>query len=105
MGWTRLARNALIGVSFLCLALPEAEALEIYAPAGVAAHMDDGLITQVRGGRGGGGGHRGGGGMHRGGGGMHRGGGMQHGGAAPGRRLSRRRRTGAARTWQASIAT
>ena len=49
-----------IGVSFLCLALPEAEALEIYAPAGVAAHMDDGLITQVRGGRGGGGMHRGG---------------------------------------------
>ena len=77
MGWTRLARNALIGVSFLCLALPEAEALEIYAPAGVAAHMDDGLITQVRGGRGGGGMHRGGG-MHLAAeayhGGMHRGG-------------------------------
>ena len=80
MRWTRLARNVLLGVSLLCLGLPEADALEIFAPPGVATHMDDGLITQVRGGarRGGGGMHRGGGGMHRGGGGMHRGGGGMH---------------------------
>ena len=75
MRWTRLARTMFLGVSLLCLGLPEAEALEIFAPPGVATHMDDGLITQVRGARRGGGGmHRGGGGMHRGGGGMHRGG-------------------------------
>ena len=99
MRWTRLARNACLGVSLLCLGLPEAEALEIFAPPGVAAHMDDGLITQVRGGRGGGGMrhggggmHRGGGGMHRGGGGMHRGGGAYRGGGAPWRRLPWRRR-------------
>ena len=55
MRWTRLARNACLGVSLLCLGLPEAEALEIFAPPSVAAHMDDGLITQVRGGRGAGG--------------------------------------------------
>ena len=55
MRWTHLARNVCLGVSLLCLGLPEAEALEIFAPPSVAAHMDDGLITQVRGGRGGGG--------------------------------------------------
>ena len=84
MRWTRLARTMFLGVSLLCLGLPEADALEIFAPPGVATHMDDGLITQVRGGarRGGGGMHRGGGGMHRGGGGMHRGGGEYRGGAA-----------------------
>ena len=70
MRWTHLARNALLGVSLFCLGLPEAEAIEIFAPPGIAAHMDDGLITQVRGGRGGGGMRHGGG--HRGG--MHRGG-------------------------------
>ena len=78
MRWTHLARNVFLGVSILCLGLPEADALEIFAPAGVAAHMDDGLLTQVRGGRGGGGMRHGGGGMHRGGGGMHRGGGGMH---------------------------
>ena len=62
MRWTRLARTMFLGVSLLCLGLPEAEALEIFAPPGVATHMDDGLITQVRGGA-----RRGGGGMHRGG--------------------------------------
>src|ERR1700691_1367979 len=80
MRWTRLARTMFLGVSLLCLGLPEAEALEIFAPPGVATHMDDGLITQVRGGaRRGGGVHRGGG-MHRRGGGMHRGGGAYRGG-------------------------
>src|ERR1700689_112777 len=84
MRWTRLARTMFLGVSLLCLGLPEAEALEIFAPPGVATHMDDALITQVRAGRRGGmrhggGMHRGGGGMHRGGGGMHRGGGAYRG--------------------------
>ena len=55
MRWTRLARNMFLGVSLVCLGLPEAEALEIFSPPSVAAQMDDGLITQVRGGRGGGG--------------------------------------------------
>jgi hypothetical protein len=72
MRLTPLARNAFLGVSLFCLGLPEAEAIEIFAPPDLAAHMDDGMITQVRGGRGGGGmRHHGGGrsGMHRGG--MH----------------------------------
>src|ERR1700722_12926401 len=86
MRWTHLARNMILGVSLLCLGLPEAEALEIFAPPGVATHMDDGLITQVRAGRGGGGMHRGGGGMHRGGGGMHRGGGGDRWGGGKARR-------------------
>jgi hypothetical protein len=77
--YMRLARNALLGVSLLCLGLPEAEAIEIFAPPGIAAHMDDGVIVQVRGGRGGGG-MRHGGGMHRGGG--MRGGGAYRGGGA-----------------------
>ena len=76
MRWTHLARNTFLGVSLFCLGLPEAEALEIFAPPGVATQMDDGFITQVRGGRGGGG-MRHGGGMHRGGGGMHRAGGLR----------------------------
>ena len=102
MRWTRLARNVFLGVSLVCLGLPEAEALEIFSPPGVAAQMDDGLITQVRGGRGAAeciaaagdtvaaeecigrrrraGMHRGGG-AYRGGGGAHRGGGRIAGGA------------------------
>jgi hypothetical protein len=54
MRWTRLARNALLGVSLFCLGLPEAEAIEIFAPPGIAAQTDDGMIVQVKGGRGGG---------------------------------------------------
>ena len=64
--------------TLLCFAAPQAEALEAYGAGAAATQLDDGLIVQVRGGRGGGARH-GGGGMHRGGGGMHRGGGM-HGG-------------------------
>ena len=52
MRWTRLARNAFLGVSLFCLGLPEAEAIEIFAPSGIAAHLDDSMIVQVRGGRG-----------------------------------------------------
>ena len=51
--YMRLARNALLGFSLLCLGLPEAQAIEIFAPPGITAHMDDGVIVQVRGGRGG----------------------------------------------------
>ncbi len=72
--------------TLLCFAAPQAQAIEVYGPGAVAAQLDDGLLVQVRGVRGGGGHrhggggmHRGGGGMHRGGGGMHRGGGMHHG--------------------------
>jgi len=72
MRLSRLARRAFLGVSLFCFALPEAEAIEVFAPPGLAAHMDEGMITQVV--RRGGGGGRGGG-MHRGG--MHRGG-MHH---------------------------
>ena len=67
--------------TLLCFAAPQAEAIEAYGAGPVATGLDDGLIVQVRGGRGGvrhgGGAHRGGG-MHRGGGSMHRGG-MHHG--------------------------
>jgi hypothetical protein len=72
--------------TLLCFAAPQAEAIEMYGAGTAATGLDDGLLVQVRGGRGGGGHrhggggmHRGGGGMHRGGGGAHRGGGMHHG--------------------------
>ena len=78
-------RNALFALALASLIAPEADAIEIFTGASPAAHMDDGLLTQVRGMRGGG--MRHGGGMHRGGmhggaryaGGVHRGG--MHGGA------------------------
>jgi hypothetical protein len=70
--------------TLLCFAAPQAEAIELYGTGTAATQLDDGLLIQVRGGRGGGGARHGGGGMHRGGGmhhggGMHRGGGMHHG--------------------------
>ena len=90
MNLSKLARGALVTVTLSCFGLPQAEAVEIFSPPGLAAHMNDDMVTQVRGGRGGGGRgggmHRGGGGMHRGGGGMHRGGGGMH---SAGRRLWR----------------
>ena len=87
MRLTPLARNAFLGVSLFCLGLPDAEAIEIFAPPVLAAHLDDGMITLARAGRGGGGmRHHGGGraGMHRGGmhhrpGGAHRPPGGMHG--------------------------
>ena len=85
MGWSNLARSALFGLAICCVAVPEAEAIEIFAPPGLAAHMDDGTIIQVRGGRGGGGVRRGGGGMRGGGmrgGGAYRGGGARYAGGA-----------------------
>ena len=80
MRCVRLARNALLGVSLLCLGLPEAEAIEIFGPPGISAHMDDGMIVQVVRRGGGGGVHRGGG--TRGGGGAYRGGGARFAGGA-----------------------
>ena len=46
--------------TLLCFAAPQAEALEAYGSGTTATQLDDGLIVQVRAGRGGGG-HRGGG--------------------------------------------
>ena len=78
MSWSSHLKNTLFALALAGLIAPEANAIEIYTGASPATQMDDGLLTQIR--RGGGGGmHRGGGGMHRGGGGMHRGG--MHGGA------------------------
>ena len=62
MRWSNLARSALFSVAICCVAMPEAEAIEIFAPPGLSAHMADGMVTQVRGGRGGGV-RRGGGGI------------------------------------------
>jgi hypothetical protein len=75
MRWSNFARSALSSVAICCVAIPEAEAIEIFAPPALAAHVTDGTITQVRfaaggGVRRGGGGYRGGmrGGGYRGGG-------------------------------------
>jgi hypothetical protein len=77
-----MKRFGLIGrgiaiATLLCFAAPQAEAIEVYGPGNAVTQLDDGLIVQVRGGRGGGAHRHGGGGMHRGGG-AHRGG-MHHG--------------------------
>ena len=78
MRWSNLARSALFSVAICCVAMPEAEAIEIFAPPGLSAHVADGMVTQVRGARGGvrhgGGGMRGGGAR---GGGAYRGGGAR----------------------------
>jgi hypothetical protein len=72
--------RAMAIATLICFAAPQAEAIEVYGAGAAPTQMDDGLLVQVRGGRGGGARH-GGGGMHRGGGGMHRaGGGMHRGG-------------------------
>ena len=80
MRWSNLARSALFSVAICCVAIPEAEAIEIFAPPGLSAHMADGMVTQVRGGRGGvrrGGGGTRGGGAYRGGGARVAGGGYR----------------------------
>lgn len=63
--------RAIAIATLMCFAAPQAEAIEAYGAGAAATQLDDGLIVQVRGGRGGG--------THRGGGGMHRGGGIHHG--------------------------
>ena len=67
-------KRALVVVTLSAFVAPQAEAIEVFSAGTSATHLDDGWITQVRGGggRGGGGMRHGGGGMHRGGGGMHR---------------------------------
>ena len=80
MRWSNLARSALFSVAICCVAMPEAEAIEIFAPPGLSAHMADGMVTQVRGGRGGvrhGGGGMRGGSAYRGGGARVAGGGYR----------------------------
>ncbi len=59
--------RAIAIATLVCFAAPQAEAIEAYGTGIGASQGDDGLLVQVRGGRGGGG-HRHGGGMHRGGG-------------------------------------
>ena len=59
-------KRAVVIATLCAFGLPQAEAIEIFGGSNPVAHMNDDLLTQVRGG-----GHRhGGGGMHRGG--MHR---------------------------------
>ena len=96
-GFGPISRGIAIA-TLLCFAAPQAQAIEIYGAGTAATGLDDGMIVQVRGGRGGGGGATaagrvtaaaciaaaqactGGGGMHRGGG-AYRGGGVHRGGA------------------------
>src|SRR5208282_6748095 len=78
MSWACRFKNTLFALALAGLIAPEANAIEIFTGASPATQMDDGLLTQIRGVRHGGGGGRGGG-MRHGGGGMHRGG--MHGGA------------------------
>ncbi len=91
MTWACRFKNTLFALALAGLIVPEANAIEIFTGASPATQMDNGLLTQIRGGRrrrasrrcgsiGAGGMHRGG--MHGGAryaGGMHRGG--MHGGA------------------------
>jgi hypothetical protein len=72
MRWSNLARSALFSVAICCVAVPEAEAIEDFAPPGLAAHVADGTLTQVRYG----------GGVRRGGAGAYRSGGAYRGGGA-----------------------
>jgi hypothetical protein len=48
MGWSNFARRALFSVAICCVTIPEAEAIEIFAPPGLAAQMADGAVSQVR---------------------------------------------------------
>ena len=72
MHWSNWARTALFSVAICVLATPEAEAIEVFAPPGLAAHVADGTVTQVRYG----------GGVRRGVGGAYRGGGARFAGGA-----------------------
>ena len=47
MRWSNLARSALFSVAICCVAMPEAEAIEIFAPPGLSARVADGMVTQV----------------------------------------------------------
>ena len=56
MSWKGHFKNALFALALIGFNAPQAEAIEIFTGASPASHLDDGLFTQVRGGRGGGGG-------------------------------------------------
>jgi hypothetical protein len=89
MRWSNLVRSALFSVAICCVAMPEAEAIEVFAPPGLAAQVADGAATLVRYGGGvrrGGGGYRGGGARFAGGGYRGRGGYGYRGGARYGYR-------------------
>jgi hypothetical protein len=91
MSWKGHCKSALFALALASLIAPQAEAIEIFTGTNPATHVNDDLIMQVRGGRGGGAVHRGGGGMHRGGS-MHRGGaygGMHRPGGAYGGNVNR----------------
>jgi hypothetical protein len=47
MRWSNLARSALFSVAICCVGMPEAEAIEIFAPPRLAAHVADSTVTQV----------------------------------------------------------
>ena len=49
MHWSKLARGGFVAVALCCFGLPRAEAVEVFGGPSLAAHMNDGLITQVRG--------------------------------------------------------
>ena len=96
--------RAIAIATLICFAAPQAEAIEMFGAGAAPTQMDDGLLVQVRGGRGGGARH-GGGGMHRGGGGMHRGWRLREPGGyarrdAQGRRSLRRTRERSSRKRQ-----
>ena len=55
MSWKGHCKNALFALALASLIAPQAEAIEIFMGANPAAHVNDDLFTQVRGGRGGGG--------------------------------------------------
>ena len=101
--------RAIAIATLICFAAPQAEAIEVYGAGAAPTQMDDGLLVQVRGGRGGGAPRRrrhapwrrrhaprwrryaGGGYAHRGG---------MHGGDAQGRRSLRRTRERSSRKRQ-----
>ena len=65
MAWSGFLRNALLGLALAGFSAPPVEAVEIVSGAQPPAPLSDGLLTQVRSVRHGGGGARHGGGAHR----------------------------------------
>jgi hypothetical protein len=50
MSWKSHCKNALFALALASLVAPQAEAIEIFTGANPATHLNDDLITQVRGG-------------------------------------------------------
>ena len=80
MAWSGFLRNALLGLALAGFSAPPVEAVEIMSGAQPPAPLSDGLLTQVRSVR-----HGGGGARH---GGMHRPAGGAPAGSSPQRRAS-----------------